>query len=461
MTLQRILAATDGEPIHRQALPERFRICTDTRLLERGDTFLALRGDRFDGHAFVMQALHAGASAVIVDDRSVLPHGAAAIVVGDTKAAYLALAAAARRQLRAPVVAITGSTGKTTTKAFLTQILERSGAGNILATPANENNELGVSKLLLGASDDADVLVIEFGARHYGDIATLVSIARPDIAVLTNVGDAHLEVMGSPERLAETKWSIFSGGALPVLNADDAVSRKRAPSLSIAPRWFGIVSAGATLPSAPPEGTFLRGRDELVVVASQRRHSFPVRCTVPGEHNRANVAAACAAALRLGIEPARVANAIERLELPAGRYERTRLGDLELIFDAYNASMAGTLATLDTFAGERADRRIAVLSSMAELGDGAVQMHERVGAAAAHSNLAALLVGGDHACDLERGARGAGIDAERLVRFTNNQEAVRWLHRNARAGDVVLLKGSRRYHLEEIVAGLTEAQPSP
>jgi UDP-N-acetylmuramoyl-tripeptide--D-alanyl-D-alanine ligase len=454
--VERALRVAGARALNAAALPPSLKVATDSRTLSTGDTFLALRGERFDGHRFVAEALERGAAAVVVDDAAAVPEGAPALLVSDTRSAYLALAAQAREMLAARVVAITGSTGKTTTKALLEQLLRCAGE-RVAATPGNENNEIGVSKLFLGLDPGVSIVVVEFGARHYGDIAPLVAVARPDVAILTNVGDAHLAIMGSPERLAETKWGIFASGAQAVLNASDETSVRRARTLDNAPWWFAT-STGADRVKIPEPcaiivGDPFDGADELARIEAGRVERAPIECRLPGEHNRRNLAAACAATFALGAGAGvdGVAAAIPGLALPGGRYERARIGDLEVIFDAYNASMAGTLATLDAFSRERGGRRIAVLASMAELGDGSPAMHERVGAAAARADVAALLVGGEHAADLARGAREAGLDADRLVPFERNADAVRWLRTNARAGDLVLLKGSRMYRLEEIV----------
>ena len=177
---------------------------------------------------------------------------------------------------------------------------------------------------------------------------------------------------------------------------------------------------------------------------------------MPGDHNLANVAAALAAAWAAGAALPALIEALPLLALPTGRYERARVGDLDVIYDAYNASMSGTLATLRSFASEGAARKIAVLGSMAELGPEAPAMHERVGAAAA-AGLDALLVGGDFASALARGARAAGLGSERVVPFDDSAAAVAWLRAHARAGDLVLLKASRRYHLEDVLEGLRAA----
>jgi UDP-N-acetylmuramoyl-tripeptide--D-alanyl-D-alanine ligase len=454
------IAATGARVLSREGLPHELRLSTDTRSIVAGDTFLALRGEHFDGHAFVRDALARGAAALVVSDASVVPPDVPALVVPDTTQAYLDLAGAARARITARVAAITGSAGKTTTKAFLAQILALATGTEVVATHANENNEIGVAKLLLSATARSAYVVVEFGARHYGEIVPLARAARPDVAILTNVGDAHLEIMGSPQRLADTKWGIFSSGAHAILNVHDAVSRARAHRLHDGVTWFGADLCDLALAGGERFVSLERTRDlDSPDALSIRTHAgttatFPTAIAVAGEHNRLNVAAASAGALALGLGPGEIARVLPQLTLPAGRYERIEAGGISLIYDAYNASMSGMLATLASFAAEPGSRRIAVLASMAELGEDAPAMHARVGAAAAHANIDALLVGGDYAPDLVRGAKGEGFDAARIVPFATNAVAVAWLRANARAGDLVLLKGSRRYRLEEIVAGL-------
>ncbi|MDQ2908408.1 MAG: UDP-N-acetylmuramoyl-tripeptide--D-alanyl-D-alanine ligase, partial [Candidatus Eremiobacteraeota bacterium] len=367
----------------------------------------------------------------------------------DTTAAYLALGALARRRSSARVVAVTGSTGKTTTCALVAQILECGAPGRVWATAANENNEIGVAKTLLAIPPDSAYVVIELAARHYGEIAPLTRAAAPDVALLTNVGDAHLEIMGSAARLAETKWGIFATGAQAVLNVADAISQAWAGRLSAPPTWFALDDEAAGLPCI-----VLHGRDSVEVRAGDGGRSFPCSLRLPGEHNRRNAVAAFAAAYVLGVPAAGAAAALGTLVLPPGRYERVALDCCEAIYDAYNASMSGALATLQSFAAEPAKRRIAVLASMAELGPDAAGMHATVGSAAARSQLDALLVGGEFARDLARGARTAGYDPARIGPFADNAAAVEWLRAHLCPGDLVLFKGSRCYKLEEVVAAL-------
>jgi UDP-N-acetylmuramoyl-tripeptide--D-alanyl-D-alanine ligase len=327
----------------------------------------------------------------------------------------------------------------------------------VLASPGNENNEIGVSKLLLGASNEAqDVVIVEMGARRHGDIAILVDIARPHVGILTNVGEAHVEVMGSRERLAETKWALFSQGASAVLNADDEVSVARAPMLPQSPSWF---VAMASEPVPPLRSVFepltaLVGERRLLVRDRGVSSEYDVETRVPGLHNRANLAAALAGARRLEIPLARLIPEIPTLQLPPGRYERVAIErGLRVIYDAYNANASGMIAALDAFAGETASRRIAVLASMAELGDESQSLHERVGAHAA-GKVDVLLVGGEFAVALARGARRAGLDASQIVLVRNNSHAAAWLREHATGDDAILLKGSRKYKLEEIVEEL-------
>lgn len=445
-----VLAVLGGTIVNRDRLPGTIAISTDTRAIRPSETFLALRGERYDGHAFVAAAAANGASAAIVDDANALPEGLAGIVVADTLAAYLALGGLARARVRGPVVAISGSTGKTTTKAFVRQAFAAAGRAAV-ATPENENNEIGVAKFLLGLDDgDARVAIVEMGARKHRDLEPLVRAARPGIAVLTNVGEAHLEIVGGRSRLAETKWGLFDGGARAVLGLADAVSCERAPSLPSPPLWFGI---DAERPQGDARAIVVRHDDVFAIGAGEVR-ALPLQVDVPGDHNRRNLAAALAAVWAVGVDPAAVTAAAPVFALPEGRYERVRTpGGPDLIYDAYNASMSGALATLAAFARERASRRIAVLGSMAELGAEAPAMHERVGAAAATA-ADIVLVGGDHAGSLAAGALGAGIAPAALVTYADNDEAIAWLRAHARAGDLVLLKGSRRYRMEQIVAGL-------
>jgi UDP-N-acetylmuramoyl-tripeptide--D-alanyl-D-alanine ligase len=457
LPLELAISASGATLVDGQGAPAALRVSTDTRTIEPGDAFVALHGERFDGHDFTSQAVAGGAALLVLDRPESRVSGTPTLLVGRTNAAYLAFARAARELFTGLVVGITGSTGKTTTKAFLSQLCKARYGDRVLAAPGNENNEIGVSRLLLSASNEShDLAIVEMGARSYGDIAILADIARPHLGVLTNVGEAHVEIMGSREHLAETKWALFAHGARPVLNATDAVSIARAAALPEAPHWFAAVADAAAfelLGSIEPL-TALVGKNHLLFRRAGKTTAYDVEARVPGLHNRENLAAAIAGALELGALPEPLIAAIPRLQLPPGRYDRIFVeGGPRLIYDAYNANASGMIAALDAFAAETASRRIAVLASMAELGDESQSLHERVGEHAA-GRVDVLLVSGDFAAALARGARRAGLDASRIVLVCDNSQAAAWLREHTNGDDVVLLKGSRKYRLEEIVEEL-------
>jgi UDP-N-acetylmuramoyl-tripeptide--D-alanyl-D-alanine ligase len=455
--LQQAISATGASLFDAQVAPMEIHASTDTRTIQRGDTFIALHGSKFDGHDFTAEAIRRGARMLVIDRPDARADGVATMVVADTAQAYLALAGLARQRFSGRVLAITGSAGKTTCKAFVTQLLAARYGARVIAAPANENNELGVSKVLLSASNAAhDAIVIEMGARHYGDIATLVAVARPEVGILTNIGEAHVEIMGSRDRLAETKWALFALGARAVLNAHDAASVARAPALDRPPHWFLAGNDGAAGADAHGRVTTLLDSNRLIEAKDGRRvFDAAVAVSVPGAHNRANVAAAIAGALELSVELDDIVATLPNLRLPPGRFESFDMpGGWRIIYDAYNANASGMLAALDALEMEKPKRAIAVLGSMAELGAESERLHEEVGARAAR-RAGVLLVSGEYADAMARGAQREGLTAASVVRVSSNEHAAQWLRRHARDGDVVLLKGSRKYRLEQV---LTELQ---
>ena len=429
---------------------------TDTRTIEPGDTFVALRGERFDGHDFAAEAVRRGAAMLVRRSFGCARPGVAAMLVDDTKAAYMALAGAARALFRGRVIAITGSTGKTTTKSFLTQLLAVKYGDRVLAAPENENNEIGVSKLLLNASNEAhDVLVVEMGARHYGDIAALVEIARPQLGILTNIGEAHLEIMGSRERLEATKWATLLGRRARRSSTPPTRSlAQRAPS---ARRAGALVRASRPALDAYPELERVnrdRGATVSFIAAGVASASILSTCAyrdcIIAQISRPQSPARSSSTCRSSGSSTKFRSFVCRRGATIASPWKAAS---RFIYDAYNANASGMIAALDAFASEAASRRIAVLASMAELGDESQALHERVGAHAA-SKVDVLLVRGEYATDLARGATRGGLASRQIVFVETNARAARWLREHARPDDVVLLKGSRKYKLEEIVEEL-------
>ena len=455
LTLQSFAALVDGRVVEGPALDATpFRPSTDSRTLAPGETFVCLRGPNFDGHDFITQALERGAIALVVDRASALPTpcGVPAIVVGDAKLAYLAGAAAARRLAAAQIIGVTGSNGKTTTKEFARHLI--GGHRRVLATPQNENNELGVAKICYAALEsDAEVAIVEMGARHPGEIAELVQMAMPDVGILTNVGESHMEFFDDREALATTKFALFDKGARGVLNAGDDWSVRLA-----AARGLESASTWARLPGDPhPPGIALEAgvpRDGRVALTLGASHAFAAWHLV-GAHHLRDALLAAAAAIQSGLSFEHAIEGFGDLHLPPGRFEVHALpGGATIVYDAYNASPTSVAHALLAFREVPATRRIAVLGSMAELGGESARHHEETGAAAARSAIDRLYCGGENAQSLARGALRAGMSRDAVAIYAGNDDVTERLRCELAAGDAVLLKGSRVQKMEEILEAL-------
>jgi UDP-N-acetylmuramoyl-tripeptide--D-alanyl-D-alanine ligase len=430
---------------------------TDSRSLARGDLFLALRGDRFDGHEFVGFALEQGAIAVVVDQqyglteaiqRQAEAQGSVILQVRDTLAAYQAIGQWCRQTFTGPVIAVTGSVGKTTTKELLAAVLGTQGP--VLKTEANFNNEIGVPKTLLGLEPHHRYGVIEMGMRGRGQIAELAAIAQPTIGVISNVGTAHIELLGSEAAIAEAKCELLAEMApqgLAILNAD-------CPQLieAAAEVWSGkTVTYG--LDSATINQTDLRGQIQAdgSMVVDGIRFKLPL----PGRHNALNFLAALAVARELGIDWAGLTNL--EVQLPGGRSRRLETADRVLLDETYNAGLESMLAALRLLADEPGTRRIAVLGTMKELGDYSLDFHGRVGQAVAELGLDRLLILAD---PLEAHALAQGAGAVPTQCFENHDALTATIIAMSEPGDRLLFKASRAVALDRVVeavwAGLAD-----
>ncbi|HYK54213.1 MAG TPA: UDP-N-acetylmuramoyl-tripeptide--D-alanyl-D-alanine ligase, partial [Candidatus Eremiobacteraceae bacterium] len=438
----------------RQFIEATFSPSTDSRTLAKGETFVCLRGPNHDGHGYADVAVRRGAMAVVADEGAALAGNIDVPVlrVADTKRAYMAGAGEARAMAkRCTVIGITGSVGKTTVKSMCMQLLRAQRA--TIETPENENNELGVSKACYALDDSTRAAVIEMGARAPGEIAELVDVAKPDVGVLTNVGEAHLEFYKSREELARTKFALFSRGAKAVLNAADDWSRRLAAESGMEKSavWVRLCGDPKTRGIALEAGV---PKDGTVPLTFGSSHALaPWRLI--GEHHLRDALLAAGAAILAGISFDKVAELIGSLALPSGRFEQHVLANRAIvIYDAYNASPTSVASALSAFAEVPATRRIAVLGSMAELGTDAPVQHEVTGATAARSGIDALYCGGMFAERLAAGARGAGMPSDRVALFADNAGVAALLRQQIGDGDAVLLKGSRVQRMEEILAAL-------
>ena len=444
--LDMVAEATQGE-ISGGPAPRVFQgICTDTRMLTPGALFVALKGERFDGHDFVAEAFRRGAGAAIVSQR--VPGCGPLVLVRDTLGALGKLAARHRKLMPAKVIAVTGSIGKTTTKEMIWAILSQGWPTG--RTPGNYNNEVGVPLALLELEGWHRAAVVELAMRGRGQIAYLAQMAQPEIGVVTNVGVSHLELLGSREAIAEAKAELVE--AVPdngtvVLNADADFfeflsSRSRAQVVSFGRNPSAAVRAKRVEVTAEGRVRFLLcgrwGEQELSLPAA-------------GRHQALNAAAAAAAAMAVGARPEWIAAGLAAFE---GAEMRSRVarapGGFTVIDDCYNAAPESMRVALELLADLPGERKWAVLGDMKELGPMGAEWHREVGELAARVGLAGLITVGELGGQIAAGARAALAEAE-VIEAADNEAAAAATVERIRPGDVVLVKGSRAMKMEEIV----------
>jgi UDP-N-acetylmuramoyl-tripeptide--D-alanyl-D-alanine ligase len=456
--LGELLAATRGELVRLGSRLHFPGVTTDTRAIEPGEVFVAIRGATHDGHDHVGDAVGRGAGAVIVE-RTVAgiwadqPPDCSLVAVRESLAALGDLAAYHRRRRQARVLAVAGSNGKTTTKEMAAAILrEAFGADAVLHTRGTQNNLVGLPLTLLRLGEAQRVAVLELGMNGPGEVWRLAEIAAPDVGVITCVAPEHLEGVGSLHGAAEAEAELFRRlrpSATAVVNADDPL----------------VVAAGTAFPGRTVSfGTGGQVRAEGLVDRGLEGSAFrlrigaeraEVRLPVPGRHNVGNALAAAALASLAGAPIDAVRRALERFEPPSMRMQVVRLAaGITVINDAYNANPASMAAALQTLAASAAARRVAVLGEMRELGDHTEAAHEELGRVAGATGLDLLIAIGPHAGLVQAGALAAGLPAERVIVTAEHAEAGERLRAECRAGDLVLLKGSRGAALESVLAHL-------
>jgi UDP-N-acetylmuramoyl-tripeptide--D-alanyl-D-alanine ligase len=437
------------------------RVChsvsIDSRTIEPGALFIALRGDRFDGHDFVGDAIRRGAAAVLVSRAPGAADGAAVIAVGDTLRALHDLARAVRRRSGAQVVAITGSAGKTTTKEVTAAFL--SARYRVFRNQGNLNNHIGLPLSLLELRHGPEIAVVELGMNHPGEIRTLIGIAEPDLRVWTNVGDAHIGFFGTRAAVARAKAEVLEGATADtrlVANADDPLVMAHVGGFPGRLITFGEQARADVRATAVADHGF--DGTECVVETAAGRLALAV--TLPGRAQLQNVLAAVAVALEFGVPPAAIESRAADLR-PVRRRgaSTTTAGGVRVVDDSYNASPAAVRSMLLALAATRTTgRRLAVLGEMLELGGQARALHEDCGAAAAAARVDELVVVGGAAADgVADAARAAGMPADRVHRFATSAEAADAVADLAGPGDLVLVKGSRGTRTDVIVDRLLQS----
>ena len=425
------------------------RVCSDSRALKAGDFFVALRGENFDGSDFIEEAARLGAAGALAERAPAnLASNLALVQVKDSLQGLQRLSGKYRETLPTRIIGITGSNGKTSTKDLTAAVIGQ--RMRTAKTEGNLNNHIGVPLTLLKLSAMDEVAVVEVGMNHPGEIAPLAALAKPEAAIITNIGMAHIEFMGSRQAIAQEKGTLAE--AVPpegwvILNADDDMT----PSIARRCR-AQVITAGLT-------GGHVRAT-EIETLSAGMRFKMHARgrvvtamLPVLGEHMVSNATLACAAGLALGISLEECAAGLQSLQLSKGRLQQKAIGGYTVLDDSYNAnpdSMIAGIATLVALPG--AGRRIAVLGRMGELGVETEAGHRRVGRAAGESGLACVVAVGEEARWIAEEARNTGVDKVLHVADTDAAAAAR--RAVARTGDFVLVKGSRSARMERVVEAL-------
>ncbi|HEX9079886.1 MAG TPA: UDP-N-acetylmuramoyl-tripeptide--D-alanyl-D-alanine ligase [Desulfuromonadaceae bacterium] len=455
-TIPDIAAATGGRVIG----PEAGRvtgISTDSRTVAPGELFVPLRGERFDGHAFIAEVAAKGVTTVLAEEAwqatHQVPSGAACIAVPDTLVALGNLAAAWRRRFTIPLIGITGSNGKTTTKEMLAAILEQTGPG--LKTQGNLNNLIGLPQMLFRLRPEHRWAVLEMGMSEPGEIDRLAEIALPRVGVVLNAFPAHLESMGSVENVARAKGELLlrlPAGGCAVYNGDDPLIARLPSPAGVHRLSFGVGQGRVRAVNIENLGT-----DGQRFNLSLPDGNVVVHLRAFGSHNIHNALAAAAAAHSLGLAPDVIRGGLEAFRPYDKRFQLERVRGLVLIDDSYNANPASMAAALSTLAELKGDKPAFVaLGDMLELGGDEAELHRALGIQAARVADRLYLYGRLTGHTAE-GALQAGMPEAAVIRTNDHDAIVRDILTRAKEGDFVLVKGSRGMRMERVAEGIRNA----
>lgn len=449
MSLQKIAAACGGTYCGSADLSERevSSVVIDSRKAEKDSLFVAIKGARVDGHSFIPQVMEKGAlCAVSEQDLGDVPYPY--IKVGSCEQALKDIAEHYRRSLDIRVVGISGSVGKTSTKEMIASVLGQKF--NVLKTEGNFNNEIGLPLTVFNIREEHEIAVLEMGISHFGEMTRLAKIARPDICVITNIGVAHIESLGSRDGILKAKTEMFKymnpEGTI-ILNGDDDKLRGFVPENGVSPVYFGLD------PSCPyhaekTENKGLRGTDAEFVTPDSR---FRAHISIPGGHMVYNALAGIAVGTALGMTPEEMARGIEALVPIAGRNNLIETERWSIIDDCYNANPASMKSSLDVLAC--ADTRtVAILGDMFELGASEKEMHYEVGAYAAEKGISVLICIGGLSAETARGARESSDGAAmEILHYSTKEDFFKEMNDVLKKDDTILVKASHGMEFTEIV----------
>jgi UDP-N-acetylmuramoyl-tripeptide--D-alanyl-D-alanine ligase len=448
-----VLKAVGGKLLSGDAGQIFHGVSIDSRKAKQGDLFVALPGEKTDGHLYVDAALNLGASGALISKMNNYTGDKVLIQVPDTLKALQDLARFHRQKHDVLVVGVTGSNGKTTTKDMIAAVLQEKFS--ILKTTGNFNNELGLPLTLLGLDGTHQLAVLEMGMRGLGQIQQLVEIAGPTIGVITNIGQAHIELLGSRGKIAQAKGELIFGlptGGVAVLNGEDEYCRRLGDGFSGKKVFYGFQSDCDIRAFDIKEGDF-----STSFAINCPKGNFLVQIPLPGEYNILNALAAVAVGLETGMETKEISEGLAKMKLTAMRLERIFGAAGEVIInDTYNANPDSMAASLGILSNSTGIKKIAVLGDMFELGDYSELGHRQVGRVIAGLEIDLLVTVGEQARYIGMEAIAADFAEARVRHFAHKFEAVAFLAGEVSKGDVVMIKGSRGMAMEQIVNALKD-----
>jgi UDP-N-acetylmuramoyl-tripeptide--D-alanyl-D-alanine ligase len=463
MTLNNIATAVNGELFN----PNNTNIdditakgvVIDSRLVDKDYIFIATKGERVDGHSFIDSVFDKGALGVICEKAPDNPKGAY-IVVKDSFQALKDVAEFYRRQLSIKVVGITGSVGKTSTKEFVASVLEQ--GYSVLKTAGNFNNEVGLPLTVLGIRDNHQIVVLEMGINNFGEMHRLSKIARPDLCLITNIGQCHLENLGTRDGILKAKSEIFdyiSENGTICLNGDDDKLSTISDIKGIKPIFFGLNSDNNynkknKIYATDFENLGLEGSSATIHIKGDKDISFNVNIPLPGEHMLNNALAATAVGIAFGMDTTLIKKGIETVEPVGGRSHVIKTDKLTLIDDCYNANPVSVKSALDLLSSTKGKRLVAILGDMFELGEDEKALHYEVGSYAASKDIAELICIGDLCRSMYEGARSVGNPKLILHHFDTKEDFCAKMDNILNENDIVLVKASHGMHFEEIIKEL-------
>ena len=446
LTLGKIAEWTHGKIDERDASVEITGVSTDSRSAKEGDLFVPLVGFRFDGHDFITSAMQR--CAATLSDRP-LEEKVPVVQVENTERAYGDIARGYRQSLNLHVVGVTGSVGKTTTKEMIASVMEQKYS--TVKTEGNHNNQIGLPRTVLDIGEDCQVAVLEMGMNHFGEMSYLTSIAHPDLAVITNIGSAHIEHLGSREGILKAKLEITEGlsrrGTL-LLNGDEPLLWNLRGTLPFKTIYFGIKNPECDLCAK----NIVSHDEGMSFHVEGLREEFEVYLPAPGLHNVYNALAAAAVGLLGSVEPSKIQRALGNFHNTGMRQKIYQKDGFTIIEDCYNAGPESMEAALTVLGGQPCEgRRIAVLGDMLELGNCSMAEHYKVGRIVAQ-RADMLFAYGTHAERMVVGAITGGMPNNCVYHFESHEQMARMLRSRARKGDTLLFKGSRGMRMEHVLS---------